>query len=269
MSISLLELTGQIKTLRETVHQLSTTKNPSSATLSPTTTNIATPPTTISSFPAFPTTATLPNNRMVGGSWGDSEVNTSKLLLLLNQNKEEPSFSTLKLLPDLFAHHAQFPFFPPGSNSITLPPITSASSRPEQPFSSLNKRTLPDGSQSLPSARRRLSSENFSDSSDEDQEDEGEEDEDEESRYQDGKKSKKKRKGRGKLPEGATKMLTKWLLDHATAPYPTQDEKDRLIAETGLSCVQINNWFGNARRRILPAFHRKVYTPQPAPTVVL
>jgi hypothetical protein len=261
VSISLLELTGQIKTLRETVHQLSTTKNPSSATPSTTTTTTATPLT-------FPTTATLPNSRTVGGSWGENEVNTSKLLLLLNQNKEEPSFPTLKLLPDLLAHHAQFPFFPPGSNCVTLPSIASAA-RPEQPFSSLNKRTHPDGSQSLPSARRRLSSENFSDSSDEDQDDEDEEDENEESGDKDGKKPKKKRKGRGKLPEGATKMLTKWLLDHATAPYPTQDEKDRLIAETGLSCVQINNWFGNARRRILPAFHRKVYAPQPAPTVVL
>ena len=34
-------------------------------------------------------------------------------------------------------------------------------------------------------------------------------------------------------------------------PYPTEDEKRDLATRTRLSMVQVNNWFINARRRIL------------------
>lgn len=56
---------------------------------------------------------------------------------------------------------------------------------------------------------------------------------------------------RGKLPKPVTDLLKTWLLDHAAHPYPTEDEKRRLCAATGLSISQVSNWFINARRRIL------------------
>jgi len=34
-------------------------------------------------------------------------------------------------------------------------------------------------------------------------------------------------------------------------PYPTEDEKREIAAQTNLSMLQVNNWFINARRRIL------------------
>ena len=34
-------------------------------------------------------------------------------------------------------------------------------------------------------------------------------------------------------------------------PYPTEDQKRDLAIQTGLSLLQVNNWFINARRRIV------------------
>ncbi|KAF9184658.1 hypothetical protein BGZ51_003201 [Haplosporangium sp. Z 767] len=59
------------------------------------------------------------------------------------------------------------------------------------------------------------------------------------------------RKRRGNLPKSVTSVLKNWLVQHATHPYPTEDEKMRLSEETRLSMNQISNWFINARRRIL------------------
>lgn len=60
------------------------------------------------------------------------------------------------------------------------------------------------------------------------------------------------RKRRSTLPEQATAHLKRWLFDHTDKPYPDDDEKDELILATGLNVSQINNWFINARRRMLP-----------------
>ncbi|KAG0182746.1 hypothetical protein DFQ29_002381 [Apophysomyces sp. BC1021] len=57
---------------------------------------------------------------------------------------------------------------------------------------------------------------------------------------------------RGNLPKPVTAILKQWLVDHCRDPYPTEDEKNMLKAETGLTLNQISNWFINARRRILP-----------------
>ncbi|EGG25328.1 homeobox transcription factor [Cavenderia fasciculata] len=60
------------------------------------------------------------------------------------------------------------------------------------------------------------------------------------------------KKKRGKLPGEATSILKNWLYQHNNNPYPTEDEKVDLSQKTLLSSSQINNWFTNARRRILP-----------------
>lgn len=60
-------------------------------------------------------------------------------------------------------------------------------------------------------------------------------------------------KRRGKLPKATTELLKCWLYEHAQHPYPTEEEKRRLCAVTGLTFNQVSNWMINARRRILPA----------------
>ncbi|KAF9976999.1 hypothetical protein BGZ73_007305 [Actinomortierella ambigua] len=59
------------------------------------------------------------------------------------------------------------------------------------------------------------------------------------------------RRRRGNLPKTVTTVLKAWLVDNATHPYPTEDEKIKLSQKTGLTLNQISNWFINARRRIL------------------
>lgn len=50
-----------------------------------------------------------------------------------------------------------------------------------------------------------------------------------------------------------SRILRTWLRENARCPYPSVEEKDNLSNVTGLSLLQINNWFANARRRILPS----------------
>lgn len=56
---------------------------------------------------------------------------------------------------------------------------------------------------------------------------------------------------RGNLPKTTTTLLRNWLYEHTHHPYPSEDEKSQLAAQTGLTINQISNWFINARRRIL------------------
>lgn len=62
----------------------------------------------------------------------------------------------------------------------------------------------------------------------------------------------KQRKRRGNLPKETTDKLRAWFHSHLSHPYPTEDEKQQLMTETGLQLNQISNWFINARRRQLP-----------------
>ncbi|KAI0511548.1 hypothetical protein KFK09_012178 [Dendrobium nobile] len=59
--------------------------------------------------------------------------------------------------------------------------------------------------------------------------------------------SKKKKKG--KLPREARLTLLDWWKSHYKWPYPTDDEKAKLVEFTGLDQKQINNWFINQRKR--------------------
>ena len=47
-------------------------------------------------------------------------------------------------------------------------------------------------------------------------------------------------------------IMLSWLRLHQDNPYPNDDEKESLIVSTRLTMNQINYWFTNARRRILP-----------------
>ncbi|XP_076255882.1 homeobox protein PKNOX2-like isoform X2 [Rhynchophorus ferrugineus] len=60
-----------------------------------------------------------------------------------------------------------------------------------------------------------------------------------------------KKQKRGVLPKHATSVMRSWLFQHLVHPYPTEDEKRHIAAQTNLTLLQVNNWFINARRRIL------------------
>ncbi|KAJ8403804.1 hypothetical protein AAFF_G00346720 [Aldrovandia affinis] len=62
---------------------------------------------------------------------------------------------------------------------------------------------------------------------------------------------KRSRNKRGVLPKQATNIMRSWLFQHLMHPYPTEDEKRQIAGQTNLTLLQVNNWFINARRRIL------------------
>ncbi|RDA83170.1 hypothetical protein CP532_4931, partial [Ophiocordyceps camponoti-leonardi (nom. inval.)] len=68
----------------------------------------------------------------------------------------------------------------------------------------------------------------------------------------------KQRKRRGNLPKETTDKLRAWFVAHLHHPYPTEEEKQELMRQTGLQMNQISNWFINARRRQLPAMMNSV-----------
>ncbi|KAG8374829.1 hypothetical protein BUALT_Bualt10G0036200 [Buddleja alternifolia] len=53
----------------------------------------------------------------------------------------------------------------------------------------------------------------------------------------------------GKLPGDTTTVLKDWWHQHSKWPYPTEDDKAKLVEQTGLQLKQINNWFINQRKR--------------------
>eukprot|EP00741_Cyanophora_paradoxa_P016564 tig00020927_g15994.t1 len=55
---------------------------------------------------------------------------------------------------------------------------------------------------------------------------------------------------RSNLPKSGVQILKQWLFDHFLHPYPTEEEKVQLAAQTNLGVQQVNNWFINARVRI-------------------
>lgn len=57
---------------------------------------------------------------------------------------------------------------------------------------------------------------------------------------------------RANFPVDISQLLRSWLKENMDNPYPSDAEKAYLCRRTGLGAAQINNWFINARRRILP-----------------
>lgn len=59
----------------------------------------------------------------------------------------------------------------------------------------------------------------------------------------------KKGAAAARFPRAAVKILKDWMVEHNDHPYPTDEEKDILGQQTGLSLGQISNWMANTRRR--------------------
>jgi len=57
---------------------------------------------------------------------------------------------------------------------------------------------------------------------------------------------------RSRLPAHAVSVLKEWFYKHSHSPYPTEEEKEKFTKELSLTILQVNNWFTNARRRLLP-----------------
>ncbi|MCL7046181.1 hypothetical protein MKW94_004648 [Papaver nudicaule] len=69
------------------------------------------------------------------------------------------------------------------------------------------------------------------------------------SRIEDVREEILRKRRAGKLPGDTTSVLKNWWQQHAKWPYPTEDDKAKLVEETGLQLKQINNWFINQRKR--------------------
>ncbi|CAO2655864.1 Nn.00g046670.m01.CDS01 [Neocucurbitaria sp. VM-36] len=64
-----------------------------------------------------------------------------------------------------------------------------------------------------------------------------------------GEQGPKKGAAAARFPRAAIKILKDWMLVHIEHPYPTDEEKEELKQQTGLSVGQISNWMANTRRR--------------------
>ncbi|XP_078441737.1 homeobox knotted-like protein isoform X2 [Wolffia australiana] len=69
------------------------------------------------------------------------------------------------------------------------------------------------------------------------------------SRIEDVREEIMRKRRAGKLPGDTTSILKQWWQQHSKWPYPTEDDKAKLVEETGLQLKQINNWFINQRKR--------------------
>merc|ERR1712086_291818 len=57
------------------------------------------------------------------------------------------------------------------------------------------------------------------------------------------------KKPREDYSKAVRKVLKEWLHKHLINPYPSDGEKLYLANKTGLTVLQVNKWFYNARRR--------------------
>ncbi|ETW10501.1 hypothetical protein H310_00791 [Aphanomyces invadans] len=72
------------------------------------------------------------------------------------------------------------------------------------------------------------------------------------------------RKPRRELPPATVKILKDWMLssEHIKHPYPTDDDKKKLLELTGINMKQLTNWFTNARKRIWKPMIRREHSRQ-------
>ena len=62
---------------------------------------------------------------------------------------------------------------------------------------------------------------------------------------------------RTNLPKTSVKILKTWLFEHQRKAFPAEEEKLKLAQASNLTVRQVNDWFINARRRILPQLVQK------------
>ena len=64
-------------------------------------------------------------------------------------------------------------------------------------------------------------------------------------------KGKGARKKSSSLPSAAVDYLKAWMMspEHIAHPYPTEQEKSQIMADTGIELKQLTNWFVNNRKR--------------------
>lgn len=71
-------------------------------------------------------------------------------------------------------------------------------------------------------------------------------------------KKEHRRKGKNsKIALESTSIMQKWLLENFHDPYPTQVKKQEMARESKLTVYQVNNWFINARERVIKRFLKK------------
>ncbi|KAF6163056.1 hypothetical protein GIB67_001384, partial [Kingdonia uniflora] len=61
------------------------------------------------------------------------------------------------------------------------------------------------------------------------------------------------------LPDYSVGTLRVWLFEHILHPYPTESEKQMLASQTGLTKIQVSNWFINARVRVWKPMIEEIY----------
>eukprot|EP00117_Sycon_ciliatum_P009071 scpid52492/ scgid11509/ Homeobox protein unc-62; Uncoordinated protein 62 len=76
----------------------------------------------------------------------------------------------------------------------------------------------------------------------------------------------KKKNKRCMFQKDVVKTLKHWLSQNFENPYPTEDEKKQLASHTGLTQLQVNNWFINARRRLVQPLVEKYNKDHPGAT---
>ncbi len=57
------------------------------------------------------------------------------------------------------------------------------------------------------------------------------------------------RRQRRNFSKIATEALNEYFYSHLSNPYPSEEEKEELARQCGISVAQVNNWFGNKRIR--------------------
>jgi hypothetical protein len=62
---------------------------------------------------------------------------------------------------------------------------------------------------------------------------------------------------RPNFPQWIHDVLREWLENHLENPYPAEEEKELLMNKTQLTMSQINNYFINARRRLVPLLKKQ------------